>query len=273
MFSVTSLKTPVQNTIYLTYNFSLPKKMQSPMSPAGQQSQLNSPTVQLDIDQIKFYQQNQQQHQPATSLTSPTDIVPNEQPAATAPAKMSPLTTLKQELAKLHQKRFTVAAVPLTPPLQAASANGTPLSYSEAVKSTVPDQPIQAAATQQSVTATVPAVDGSLTTPAPLNRKISRFQVNVVPEVQPAPVQQHTTPSPPLEVGHAVMTAPVPQQTHVLNTMEHSGLPQQLPATHNGAASVVGTVHHDDAAAGNWNLNQYPVTYTSNVSPTPQTQG
>lgn len=253
------------------------------MSPAGQQSQLNSPTVQLEIDQIKFYQANQQQpqNQPlaATSLTSPIDqpssSFPNEQPAAasSATSKMSPLTTLKQELAKLHQKRFTVAAVPSTPSSM-TSANGTPLSYSEAVKSTVQDHPIQAPQ-QPAATATVPAADGSLTTPAPLNRKISRFQVNVVAEVQPAPVQHHPTPSPPVEVGTAVMPSAMPpaqqpNQTIVHNTMEHSGLPQQPPATLN--ANVVG-VHHDDAAAANWNINQYPVTYTSNVSPTPQTQG
>lgn len=254
------------------------------MSPAGQQSQLNSPTVQLDIDQIKFYQPNQQQQQQqqsaAASLTSPTDAssssFQNDQPAAasSAPAtsKMSPLTTLKQELAKLHQKRFTVAAVPSTPPPAApaiTSSNGTPLSYSEAVKSTVPDQPIQAP-TQPAATATVPAADGSLTTPAPLNRKISRFQVNVVPEVQQAPVQQHTTPSPPVEAGTNLMTTPQPNQTIVLNTIEHSGLPQQqLPS----ALNVTATVHHDETAAGTWNMNQYPVTYTSNISPTPQNQG
>lgn len=265
------------------------------MSPAGQQSQLSSPTVQLDIDQIKFYQPNQQQqpqqqpqHQQSAAavLTSPTDIssssFPIEQPAAVpAPAtsKMSPLTTLKQELAKLHQKRFTVAAVASTTPLTTGpttSSNGTPLSYSEAVKSSGQDQPVQAPiqqSTQLAATATVSAADGSLTTPAPLNRKISRFQVNVVPEVQQAPVQHQPTPSPPVEVGTVSAMPPVQQQnqTIVLNTMENSGMPQQAPSTLNAAVNVIGTVHHDEPAAATWNMNQYPITY--NVSPTPQNQG
>lgn len=181
--------------------------------------------------------------------------------------------------------------MPSTPPLipsatTSSSSLGTPLSYSEAVKSPAQDQPIQAP-TQQSAqlatTATVPAADNSLTTPAPLNRKISRFQVNVVPEVQPAPpAQQHPTPSPPVEVGTAANVVipaaampPVQQtnQTIVHNTMEHSGIPQQPQSTLNAVTNVVGTVHHDETAAVAWNMNQYPVTYTTNMSPTPQNQG
>lgn len=107
------------------------------------------------------------------------------------------LSDLEQELAKIHQKRYSKDPQPIsTPPVEQILPNNVPTGNAPNTHQTIPMLPINASHTSQteqqvgSVNISIPTAsadsnDTLAVQPQPA-RKISRFQVSVVNEATPS---------------------------------------------------------------------------------------
>ncbi|XP_037045550.1 uncharacterized protein LOC119080996 isoform X3 [Bradysia coprophila] len=167
-----------------------------------QQSQLNSPTVQLDINQLKLTSTQSSSAVSTPVIEQNETVFPQtaDQPNTTSvTVQPKQLSDLEQELAKIHQKRYNKDQQPPSNPpvellsniVQTANAPNT---------QAIPTLPINASQTshaEQPVgsvhisipTASADSNDNALNVPTQqAARKISRFQVSVVSEATP-PIQ------------------------------------------------------------------------------------
>lgn len=171
-----------------------------------QQSQLNSPTVQIDINQMKLTP-TQSSSAVSTPVIEQNETVfsqqqslPSDQPnIASTVVQPKQLSDLEQELAKIHQKRYNKDQQPLsTPPVEQLLPNNVPSGNAPntQVIQTLPLNASQSSHTEQisstiiSIpTASADSNDNNLNTQnvqtQSAARKISRFQVSVVNDGSP----------------------------------------------------------------------------------------
>ncbi|KAG4079903.1 hypothetical protein HA402_015034 [Bradysia odoriphaga] len=165
-----------------------------------QQSQLNSPTVQLDINQLKLTSTQSSSAVSTPVIEQNETVFPQtaEQPNTTSvTVQPKQLSDLEQELAKIHQKRYNKdQQPPSNPPVELLS--NIALTANATNTQAIPTLPINASQTshaEQPVgsvhisipTASADSNDNALNVPTQqAARKISRFQVSVVSEATPS---------------------------------------------------------------------------------------
>lgn len=166
-----------------------------------QQSQLNSPTVQIDINQMKLTstQSSSAVSTPVIEQNETFFPQPSDQPnVSSTVVQPKQLSDLEQELAKIHQKRYNKDQPPLSaPPVEQLLLSNNAPSGNAPNTQAIPTLPINAS--QSSHTEQVCSVNISIPTASAdsndntLNiqsqqavRKISRFQVSVVNEATPS---------------------------------------------------------------------------------------
>lgn len=170
-----------------------------------QQSQLNSPTVQMDINQLKLTPT-----QPSSAVSTPVieqneTVFPQQSDQANIASNVvqpKQLSDLEQELAKIHQKRYNKdQQQPLSvPPVEQLLSNNVLgiAPNTQAIQTLPIINTSQSSHTEQqinnSVNISIPNASADFNDNNTLNiqtqtqaaRKISRFQVSVVSEATPS---------------------------------------------------------------------------------------